>query len=179
MINRRNKMVEMQVSKVEWSSGHGSYVVILTELEGERSYPLFVDELEAQLSEILNNQKALLPYKSIRLLRLLLTKAKIEKTKIEILKQFGDISAKVFFSDHKKPRKMIFTPGVAIEVALRFDVLILIQESLLADLQSSKQDQRSPVDQLVYLEKKLRKAVGLEDYETAAKIRDLIFKLQE
>ena len=170
----------MEVTKSEWLPKYGNYTILLKETMGKGYYPVFVDELEAELVKALNNQKSLLPYKATRLLPLLLRKTKIEVLKIEIFKNFfGNVFAKVVFSNQKKTKKLTCDLGVAIELALRFDVPIFIEKPLLFESQPAGQNPRYLLNELESLKSNLQKAIEMEEYEKAAKLRDTILKLEK
>ncbi|MCH8021768.1 bifunctional nuclease family protein [candidate division KSB1 bacterium] len=173
-------MIKVEVTKSEWVHKYGNYTILLKQAEGEGYYPVFVDELEAKLVRALNNQKSLLPYKATRLLPLLLEKAKVEMIRSEIFKNFfGDVFAKVVFRNQKKTKKLTCDLGVAIELALRCNVPIFIEKSLLLDPESADQNPRHLLNELESLKKDLQQAVELEKYEEAARIRDKIFKIEK
>ena len=173
-------MIKVEVSKAEWLPRYGNYTILLKETVGGRYYPVFVDELEAKLVRALNNQKLLLPYKATRWLPFLLEKAKIEMIKVEIFKPlFGDVSAKVVFRNRKVIKKLTCNTGVAIESAIRCDVPIFIEKSLLFEPESAIQKQHYPSNELDSLKMDLEKVIELEEYEEAARLRDKIFKLEK
>lgn len=59
-------MVTVEVYKSEWMANYGSYVILLREVDGERTYPVYVDERQAQLVSLLDEQRTYLPYCSSR-----------------------------------------------------------------------------------------------------------------
>jgi len=173
-------MIKVEVTKSEWVHKYGNYTILLKQAGGEGYYPVFVDELEAKLVRALNNQKLLLPYKATRWLPFLLEKAKIEMIKVEIFKPlFGDVSAKVVFRNRKVIKRLTCNTGVAIESALRCDVPIFIEKSLLFEPESAIQKPHYPRNELDSLQRDLQKAIDSEEYEEAARLRDKILKLEE
>lgn len=177
---REIKMIKVEVSKAEWLPRYGNYTILLKETVGGRYYPVFVDELEAQLVKALNIQQESLPYKSTRVLPFLLDKVKVKMIKSKIFKNFfGDVLAKVVFGNQKKVKMLACNSGVAIELALRCGVPIFIQESLLIEPESAVQDPHYRLNKLESLKRDLQKAVESEKYEEAVGIRDKIFKLEK
>lgn len=173
-------MVKMQVLSAKWEPDYGHYVALLQEVDGERVFVGFIDEWQAQMVDLLIGLKLTAPHKSAKLISFLLEELKVKIIRIEVFKNFfGKILAKVVWVEGDKTRSMIYAPGEAIELAIRCGADILVQESLLLEPHSPKQDSMCHESEVRLLKEKMAKAIAIEDYEEAARLRDMILKLEK
>lgn len=173
-------MVKVYVSKVEWCATHGSYVVVLKEIAGERFCSIVVKEWEAQLIGVLLNQNSQEPYKTAWLLSYLLENSDMKILRVEIQKMIvGGILAKVIYCNRKRIYTITHSPGEAVELAMRCRAPIIIQESLLFGSESPSEQLHFYESELQLLKQELEKAVKVEEYEKAAKLRDKILNIEK
>lgn len=173
-------MVKVHVWKVEWCPTYGKYLVVLKEIEGERSLPIMVEEWEAQNIEVLLNQRSQQPYKTARLFSYLLENLDVKILRVEIHKSFrGELFAKVLYCDKERSYSISHSPGEAIELALRCRSFIMIPKSLLFATDSTTRQTKADENTLKLLKKRLEKAIEVENYEDAARLRDEILKLEK
>lgn len=171
-------MVKVYVTKVEWCPTFGSNVVALKEIEGERSCNISVREWEAQTISVLLNQNSQQPYKTAWLLSYMLENLDIKIVRVEIQKTFlGEILAKMIYCDRNKSHTITHTPGEAIELAMRCRAPIMIPESFL--VVSDPRGQQLEESRVARLKERLEKAIAMEQYEEAAKLRDKILRLKK
>ncbi|MCG8604386.1 DUF151 domain-containing protein [bacterium] len=167
-------MIRARVSQAEWSQHLGSYIVLLHEIGGDRSFPLFVKELEARLINSVHQAISDLPYGTVYSFYYVLEKLGVRILKVKILRSvFLDILGKVFLKERNKTRVYTCSPGGAIELALRCAAPIYVQDSLLignAEATGSSLEN----EKLEQLKAELQKAIDFEEYEEAAKLRDKI-----
>ena len=171
-------MITVEVEKAEWMASCGSYVIFLKETQGERTYFVYVDELESQMIELLLDQKYFLPRKATSIVEHILERVEVTLLRVDIFRQTrSDVLAKISFHQNGKLTKMITRPACAIELAVRCDLPLRIQESLLSGDETC--DRESPAEEVTQLKDALEQAVRSEDYEEAALLRDRIFKLEK
>ncbi len=173
-------MVKVRVWKVEWCPNYGTSIVLLKELEGERFLPVNVEEWEAKTIEILLKQKSRQPYKTALLFSYLIENLNAKILRIEIEKGIhNEILAKVVYCDQDETFTITHSPGEAIELAMRCRASIMIPDSMLFKFESKVQQSELHGKELKLLTKKLEKAVKVENFEEAAKIRDQISELKK
>jgi bifunctional DNase/RNase len=173
-------MVRVHVWKVEWCPTYAKHVVVLKELEGQRLIPIIVEEWEAQTIEVLLNQKSQQPYKTARLFSYLIENLNAKIVRVEIHKRFhGEILAKVIYCNQDETFTISHSPGEAIELAMRCRAPLMIPEALLFAFESKNQQSEQRTEHLKQLKEKLEKAIAVENYEEAAKLRDEILELEK
>ncbi len=171
-------MVPVEVYKSEWMAKYGSYAILLREIGGERTYPIFVDELDAQMVSLLEEQKCFLPYTSSRVLHDLLDRVDVSICRVDIFRQFlGDVLAKISFHHKGKLTKMICQPAPALELALRCNLEIRVQDCLMYGDTASHQS--NDKQELAALKDALIQAIKSEAYEDAARLRDQISRMEK
>jgi bifunctional DNase/RNase len=173
-------MVKVYVSKIEWCTLHAGYVVVLKEIAGERFCNIAVQAWEAQTIGVLLNQSSQESYKTAWLLSYILENSDIKILRVEIHKTFlGEILAKVLYCNRMKTYCITHTPGEAIELAMRCRASIMIPESMMSASESANQPRERPKNLIKQLKEKMEKAIEVEEYEKAAKLRDKILKIEK
>ncbi len=157
-------------------------MVILQEIAGARTAQVVLQDWEAQTISVLLNQKSQEPYKTAWLLSYMLENLNIRILKVEIQKRFrGDMEAKISYFSDNATHSISHSPGEAIELAIRCRAPILIQRSFLMPSERHSDAQQSVWEKrhLKRLRGKLKKAIEVEQYEQAAKLRDKILNLEK
>ncbi len=170
-------MVEVEVSEVTFSPGHGGYVVILRQKDADRWVPIFIGPGEAQsiavnlrgnqyprpmtfdlVFSLINALDGAVRSVSISALRLNTFYAEVE-----LLKQDGEVV------------RLDARPSDAIPLALKLGLPIRMSDQVLDAAGHDGYPQMIPhEDRIRQLEEELAKAVEAEDFEGAAQLRDQI-----
>jgi bifunctional DNase/RNase len=173
------KMVRAKVTQAEWSPNLGSYVVLLHEVGGDRSFPLFVKEFEAHLINSVHHAVSDIPYGTVYNFYYVLEKLGVRILKVNIVRSvFLDVIGKVFLKERNKTRVYTCSPGGAIELALRCAAPIYVQDRLLVG-DSEEIESQLAGEELERLKAELQKAIDFEEYEEAAKLRDKIQHMEK
>jgi len=166
---------------------HHTFALILKELYGNRSIPIVIGIYEAQ-SIALEIEKAKPP----RPLAHDIIKVLIDETELMLTEVFiydvkeGTYFTKLIFEDDNI--EIECRPSDAVAIALRCDAPIYVTSYVLDNVglvthiegnpsnshNDSYNSNKQPKTKLEQLRQQLEKAIKLEDYETAAKIRDEI-----
>ena len=163
--------------------------VILKEIDGERTLPIVIGDFEAQSIALgLENIEAPRPITHDLILKLLDTlDASIEKIEITQLKQ-NTFYAVIYLDNHTGlAREIDARPSDAIALAVRLDVPIFADSSVLdkggyspeqSQYYPAKKGSKVSAVDIKSLEKQLTKAIEDENYELAAKLKEKINNLR-
>lgn len=184
-----NNKIQLEVIGLSHSPNMGNtFALVLQELNGDRRIPIVVGEPEAQsvvvvLEKIISQRPM-----THDLFVMMCVVYNIELSEVIIYKlDEGIFYSKLVLEDYKGDLKEIDSrTSDAISLALRFECPINIYESIMerASIEITENTTIKPVDNdkniidgnVKKLEKTLEEAVRLENYEKAAKIRDLLGK---
>ena len=172
-------MIKAFVAKVDMSPDLGTPVVILKELDGDRSCAIPVREWEAKAIDVVLNQHSQEKHKTGWLLSYMLENVDIKILSVQIQKStLGEILAEVAYCDRTRNYSITHSPGEAIELAMRGKATILISDSLLRSSPPRTAPQTAVLaSEVQRLQARMEKAIKKEEYEEAAIIRDEILKL--
>ncbi len=173
-------------------SQSGAYALILGEVDGKRRLPIIIGGFEAQAIAIeLEKMKPARPL-THDLLKRVSDAYGIRINEVIINKFFeGVFYAQLICDDGKKVMEIDSRTSDAVALALRFNCPIYTYESIMAQagiiVQENKDEKQEADDwfsekednpyerfSVAELEDMIKKAVELEDYEKASKIRDEI-----
>jgi bifunctional DNase/RNase len=173
----------------------GAYALILKEEKGRRRLPVIIGTPEAQSIAIF--LEGLLPPRPLThdLFITLIQSVSIELTAVHIYKyEDGVFFSELQFNNKGKELRIDSRTSDAIALAIRSNAPIYITDSIMdkvgiimddddlleelenPDLKKSQSSYESM--NLEDLQKNLNEAIGMEDYEKASRIRDLINKKQ-
>lgn len=168
----------------------GAYALLLKEIEGERQLPIIIGQFEAQ--SIALEMEGIKPPRPLThdLIKNIIDTLGLEITDVVI----NDLREGTFYATITVDGQQIDSrPSDAIALAVRCGIPIYVSEkvmqeaSFLPDIEEEPQGERfrptsRQVDdkesKLEFLRKQLKEAVEKEDYETAARIRDAIRKIE-
>ncbi len=182
-------------------SSPGAYALILKETDGERRLPIIIGQFEAQAIALeLEGIKPPRPLTHDLLKNLIESlSTNLSDVLISELRE-GTFYARLTVEGNSVSHEIDARPSDAIAVAIRFGVPIFVAEtvmeeaSTLPEIEEGEQEtgtqnakprkgrERSPAytkeSKMEVLQKELTEAIGREDYEKAAKLRDEIRRLQ-
>lgn len=172
-------------------AGNNAYALILKEIDGKRRMPIVIGTFEAQ--SIALEMEGYVPPRPMThdLLKNCIETAglKLEEVIINELRD-GTFYSKLIVSGMEIDSR----PSDAIAMAVRFDVPIYVDSDIIDEAGSetptednysddfnspSNKKKSTPVSLIDNLQLKLDKAIGDEDYELAANLRDEIKKILE
>lgn len=168
------------------SSG-GAYALVLGEIEGNRKLPIIIGSFEAQ-AIALELEKIQPPRPMTHdLLRDLFESlgAEVLDVVIDELRE-GTFFAKIRFIHEGEEAQLDARPSDAVALAVRVDAPIYVAPVVLDEagipsedevvhgqpVEAAAEPESKPMSELEKLEGELDKAIGDEDYERAARIRD-------
>ena len=176
------------------SSG-GAYALILSEANGHRRLPIIIGSFEAQAIALeLENIKPPRPMTHDLLKNLVLSfNTEIQHIFVNELSE-GTFYAQVVFEREGEIVQLDARPSDAIALAVRFGSDIYVDEKVLNEAGISTEPEATTLEEALSIEieepakkslskleelnQDLKKAIEAEDYERAAKIRDIIQKLK-
>lgn len=168
----------------------GAYALLLKEIDGERQLPIIIGQFEAQ--SIALEMEGIKPPRPLThdLIKNIIDTLGLEITDVVI----NDLREGTFYATITVDGQQIDSrPSDAIALAVRCGIPIYVSEkvmqeaSFLPETEEEQQGERfrplsKQVDdkesKLEFLRKQLKEAVEKEDYETAARIRDAIRKIE-
>jgi len=171
------------------SSG-GAYALLLKEIDGERQLPIIIGQFEAQ--SIALEMEGIKPPRPLThdLIKNIIDALGLEITDVVI----NDLREGTFYATITVDGQQIDSrPSDAIALAVRCGIPIYVSEkvmreaSFLPELEEEQEGESfrpltRQVDdkesKLEFLRKQLKEAIEKEDYETAARIRDAIRKIE-
>ena len=188
--------VEMEISDITLSgSSSGAYAMVLGEINGSRKLPIVIGGAEAQAIAIeIEKMKASRPL-THDLFKTTLETYDIHVNEVIIYNMVeGVFFAKLLCEGGEKVKEIDCRPSDAVALAYRFgcpvycaeevlkmagigenEIVESSEESEVSKVQKPKRKQKS----LELLEKDLLKAIALEDYERASRLRDEIEQRKE
>ena len=182
---KNNNKIQLKVIGLSQNPNMGNtFGLILQELNGSKRIPIIIGEPEAQSIVIVLEK--MIPQRPMihDLFVKLCVDYNLELTEVIIYKlDQGIFYSKLILEDYKGDIKEIDSrTSDAISLALRFECPIYIDESIMKvasiEITDNLEDNIIPVNEsnIKDLKKNLEDAVKTENYEMAAKIRDLIEK---
>ncbi len=168
----------------------GAYALLLKEIDGERQLPIIIGQFEAQ--SIALEMEGIKPPRPLThdLIKNIIDALGLEVTDVVI----NDLREGTFYATITVDGQQIDSrPSDAIALAVRCGIPIYVTEKVMQEaafLPESEEEQEGEslrqigrqVDdkesKLNFLRKQLKEAVEREDYETAARIRDAIRKIE-
>lgn len=168
-------MVQVEVSNLFFTEVDSSGITLL-EKEGKRKLQIIIGDFEAQaIALALENITPPRPITHDLLASL------IQFSELQIDRLFiSSVKNNTYFAEfhiirNGVERKIDLRPSDGIALSVRLNIPIYVQDDLLVfDPSAKKEGKLAKKDES--LEQQLKKAVDEEDYERAAKIRDLIKK---
>jgi len=181
-------MIPLDVIKISYHPSNKSYAVILKEVGGERYLPIVIGAFEAQsialAIEVIDPPRPLTHDLLCDIISGI--KAKLKEVRINHLQE-GIFYSQIEISSENFESLLIDSrPSDAIAMALRlnapimvtpdiFDEASILEEYLVEDNHQKEDKINISLDTL---RAKLRNAIAKEEYETAAKLRDTISRLE-
>lgn len=170
----------------------GSYVCVLSEVNGIRKLPIIVKPQDAQIIALrLESMKSPRPM-THDLIKSISDSFQLDCQEVQIYKVLeGIFYARILMNDGIDDAHIESTAGDALSVALTFDSPIYVSEEVLSecgvmmddkgylvpDSKDNTSEKKTDVIAAEDLEKMLQDAIDNEDYELAAKYRDKINEL--
>lgn len=184
----QKELVPVEVIGLSTSANSGgAFVLVLGEIAGTRKLPIVVGENEATAIVIGVEKRRLPRPMSHDLLCDLMKYVDMDVTDVLIdgLEE-GTFFAKIRFSQNGELGVLDSRPSDAVAIAVRLGVDIFVAESILEEagipvgdselpVYEETEEAEMPVEQL---QKKLARAIEEENYEEAARVRDLLAKLK-
>ena len=175
--------LQVEIAKISFYPPSKGYAVILKELDGERQLPVIVGAFEAQAIALAIEGIEMPRPMTHDLLSNLLETLEVEVKEIVINKLIeGTFYAKIYTdSFHFGEKEIDSRPSDAIALALRVNAPVFVNKKvmkeagvILADQDEIEEFQFSTTEitKGVSLQEELDKAIDLENYELAAKLRD-------
>ncbi|RCK74571.1 MAG: hypothetical protein IGBAC_1519 [Ignavibacteriae bacterium] len=167
----------------------GAYALLLKEIDGERQLPIIIGQFEAQ--SIALEMEGIKPPRPLThdLIKNIIDALGLEVTDVVI----NDLREGTFYATITVDGQQIDSrPSDAIALAVRCGIPIYVSEKVMQEAaflpepeeeegESFRPSSRQVDDKeskLEFLRKQLKEAVEREDYETAARIRDAIRKIE-
>ncbi len=189
-------MIQVQVQKISFYPPSKGYAVLLKESLGDRYLPVIVGSFEAQSIALALEEVQMPRPMTHDLFCNIMDELTVEISEVVISELMdGTFFSKISMVSQLGSRDIDARPSDAIALALRVGAPIYVLESVMdeasvrevveppANTASSNtpvEDSESllPHEYLKQLEEQLNRAVGEEEYEKAAEIRDKIKKIQ-
>jgi hypothetical protein len=190
-------MITVTITNVAFSNANG-FFVLLKEINGERTLPIFVGPLEARsIASVLGDEKFARPM-THDLFKNVLDMLGCTLLRVEVCDLVNDTfyGKLIVRSNDERTLEIDSRPSDAIALALRCKALVQVAEkvmeeaSMMIDLQLMQgQKQETPPEEpeksvvpktrLEELKSALEKAIAQEKYEECARLRDEIEKLSK
>ncbi len=175
------------------SSG-GAYALVLAEMDGNRRLPIIIGAFEAQAIALeLENIQPPRPMTHDLLRDLFQTVGtSVRDIVIDELRE-GTFFAKIRYSNGKDEGQLDSRPSDAVALAVRMEAPIFVSPAVLDEAGIAteeegvealsgggmeEEERSAPLTRLERMEKQLEEAIGQEDYERAAELRDEIEKVR-
>jgi len=176
-------MIPVKVQKIAYYPSSRSYTVILEEIAGSRILPVVVGAYEAQAIALsLESLKTPRPLTHDLIINIIKgIPSKLASVSITNLREGVFFSILSLKGDNIGRREIDARPSDALAIALRLDAPIFVSKKVMneAGITETELVKKSDIgsNELENLEIQLARAIELEDYETAAEIRDKIKNL--
>lgn len=175
--------LQVEIAKISFYPPSKGYAVILKELKGDRQLPVIVGAFEAQAIALAIEGIEMPRPMTHDLLSNLLETLEVEVKEIVINKLIeGTFYAKIYTdSFHFGEKEIDSRPSDAIALALRVNAPVFVNKKvmkeagvILSDQEEIEEFQFNSTDMTkgVMLQEELDKAIDVENYELAAKLRD-------
>jgi len=175
--------LQVEIAKISFYPPSKGYAVILKELNGDRQLPVIVGAFEAQAIALAIEGIEMPRPMTHDLLSNLLETLEVEVKEIVINKLIeGTFYAKIYTdSFHFGEKEIDSRPSDAIALALRVNAPVFVNKKVMKEAGVILTDQEeieefqfnsSEVSKGVLLQEELDKAIDVENYELAAKLRD-------
>jgi len=174
-------MISVRVHGVTADPATNQFLMLLVDDEGGRLLPIVIGQWEAQ--SIAWNMQGIVMQRPLThdLFKIFLNTLdmKISKVVINDLKE-NTFYAKIGLKSKDFNTEIDSRPSDAVAIALRMEAPIFVEEQVI-DKAAVKIDpvDHKEINKLSDLNKKLQKAIDLENYEEAAQLRDKIKELEE
>lgn len=175
--------LQVEIAKISFYPPSKGYAVILKELDGERQLPVIVGAFEAQAIALAIEGIEMPRPMTHDLLSNLLETLEVEVKEIVINKLVeGTFYAKIYTESFQLGERVIDSrPSDAIALALRVNAPVFVNKKvmqeagvILAEQEEIEEFKFDSVDATkgALLQEELDKAIDVENYELAAKLRD-------
>ncbi len=177
-------MIPVEVTGISVSPPYQGYVVILKEKGGSQWLPIFIGAAEAHtISLLLQGMKYVRPL-TYDMFHSILEASSSTVVKVEVTElRDNTFYALVYLRTEKGEKKIDARPSDAIALALKTSSPVYVADEVFHEAgMQGEIVQPAPIqaeDRLHELNKKLKECVEAEDYEEAARIRDIIRELKE
>ena len=185
-------MIQVQVQKISFYPPSKGYAVLLKESLGDRYLPVIVGSFEAQSIALALEEVQMPRPMTHDLFCNIMDELTIEISEVVISELMdGTFFSKISMVSKLGTRDIDARPSDAIALALRVGAPIYVLESVMDEASVREEVVPSanmtpedslteglPHEYLKQLEEQLNRAVGEEEYEKAAEIRDKIKKIQ-
>ena len=185
-------MIQVQVQKISFYPPSKGYAVLLKESLGDRYLPVIVGSFEAQSIALALEEVQMPRPMTHDLFCNIMDELTIEISEVVISELMdGTFFSKISMVSQLGTRDIDARPSDAIALALRVGAPIYVLESVMDEASIREEIEPSasttpvsplteelPHEYLKQLEEQLNRAVGEEEYEKAADIRDKIKKIQ-
>ena len=174
-------MISVRVHGVTADPATNQFLMLLVDDEGGRLLPIVIGQWEAQ--SIAWNMQGITMQRPLThdLFKNFLNTINVKITKIII----DDLKENTFYAKIRIKNKDIKTeidsrPSDAVAIALRMDAPIFVEESVInkAAVKIDPVNQKD-LNEISLLNKRLQKAIEMENYEEAAELRDKIKELEK
>ena len=172
---KKSAFIQVKIENISLSNL--GFIVFLKRDGNEDVLPICIGAMEAHsIAACYNNQSFPRPL-SHDLFKSILGDLNCKITKIHVTDLIdGTFYARVFIQNSNEILDLDSRPSDAIALALRFEAPIFVHESVFkaaaVNLDKTKEKEEEPVDPIQKLKEDLKKAVGEERYEDAAKLHD-------
>jgi len=181
MLKYKIKMIRVKVSGVAIDPVTKGFVVILKDETEKRWLPIWVGHYEAKMISL-----ALEKVKPVRPLPHDLIKNILDALEVVVIRVvICDIKGNTYFATvrlkiNQREKEIDARPSDAIALALRASAPIYVTEEVLNKSSTERVTLENEKEiKLVELQQKMQKAVEVENYEEAAKLRDQIRSLEK
>lgn len=180
--------LQVEIAKISFYPPSKGYAVILKEVDGERQLPVIVGAFEAQAIALAIEGIEMPRPMTHDLLSNLLETLEVEVKEIVINKLVeGTFYAKIYTESFQLGEREIDSrPSDAIALALRVNAPVFVNKKVMQEAGVILADQEeieefkfdsSDMTKGVLLQEELDKAIDVENYELAAKLRDKLNSL--
>lgn len=175
--------LQVEIAKISFYPPSKGYAVILKEVDGERQLPVIVGAFEAQAIALAIEGIEMPRPMTHDLLSNLLETLEVEVKEIVINKLVeGTFYAKIYIESFQfGEREIDSRPSDAIALALRVNAPVFVNKKVMQEAGVILADQEeieefkfdsADVSKGALLQEELEKAIDVENYELAAKLRD-------
>lgn len=177
-------MIPVEVTGISVSPPYQGYVVTLKEKEGDQWLPIFIGAAEAHtISLLLQGMKYVRPL-TYDMFHELLKASACEVRRVDVTElRDNTFFASITLHTPDGDKQIDARPSDAIALALKTESPVFVAEKVFSEAgmrsEFTPSSDAGSENRLEELQMKLQELVETEDYEQAAKVRDLIKNLKE